>query len=333
MTTINEHPYNTLTPDRVLDAVESIGYLSDARIFPLNSYENRVYQVGIESADPLIAKFYRPDRWSREQVLEEHSFTQALLDAHIPVVAPIADASGETLHSHAGFMFALFVRRGGHAPELDNLENLYVLGRTLGRIHLQGATQAFANRPDLDVTSFGHNSRELLLSGEWLPGSYARDYQQLSEELLGLIEDRFAQFPQMRKIRLHGDCHPGNILWRDDMPHFVDFDDCRMGPAIQDLWMLTSGDRHQQQQQMAEIIEGYEEFQPFDRRELALIEPLRALRIMYYSAWLARRWKDPAFPMHFPWFNSESYWMEHVMELSELRHSIQADPLQLGHNG
>ncbi|MEH6651736.1 MAG: serine/threonine protein kinase [Motiliproteus sp.] len=361
MSSINQHPYDALTPERVLDAVESVGYWSDARIFPLNSYENRVYQVGIEESQPLIAKFYRPDRWSREQITEEHRFTRDLQDAHIPVVAPLANDTGETIHwldvsddrsdatdpsdtdepsatditpnpDKRGFWFALFARKGGHAPELDNLDNLYVLGRTIGRIHLLGASQPFVTRPDLDVSSFGHNSRQLLLEGKWLPGHYASDYQQVTEELLTLIEQRFADLSDVNKIRLHGDCHPGNILWRDDAPHFVDFDDCRTGPAIQDLWMLLSGDRNQQQRQMIEIIEGYEEFQPFDRRELALIEPLRALRIMHYSAWLARRWKDPTFPLHFPWFNTESYWMEHLMELTELRNAIQAEPLRLSHN-
>jgi len=317
MTTINEHPYNTLTPDRVLDAVESVGYLSDARIFPLNSYENRVYQVGIEAGQPLIAKFYRPDRWSREQILEEHQFTQALKDAHIPVVAPVADSNGETLHQHQGFMFALFERRGGHAPELDNLDNLYVLGRTLGRIHLLGATQTFNHRPELDVVSFGHSSRELLLNGQWLPGTYASDYQHLSEEILGLIEQRFAQFPQMRKIRLHGDCHPGNILWRDDAPHFVDFDDCRMGPAVQDLWMLLAGQPAEQKAQLADILEGYAQFANFEPAEAALIEALRALRMIHYAAWLARRWHDPAFPRAFPWFGEPRYWERHVAELEE----------------
>jgi Ser/Thr protein kinase RdoA (MazF antagonist) len=327
--TTNAHPYDALTPDTVLDAVESVGYWSDARIFPLNSYENRVYQVGIEEAEPLIAKFYRPERWSREQIEEEHRFTEALKQAHIPVVAPLANDDGETVHLHNGFLFALFPRQGGHAPELDNLDNLYILGRTLGRIHLLGAAKNFVHRPALDVLSFGHRSRDYLLKHRWLPGHYASDYQHLSAELLELIEQKFASIDGLRNIRLHGDCHPGNILWRDEAPHFVDFDDCRSGPAIQDLWMLISGERHQQQQQLVEIIDGYEEFQPFDRRELALIEPLRALRIMNYSAWLARRWQDPAFPMHFPWFNSESYWMEHLMELTELRASIRAEPLQL----
>lgn len=353
MTDINQHPYNALTPERVLDAVESVGYWSDARIFPLNSYENRVYQVGIEEGQPLIAKFYRPDRWSREQIAEEHSFTRDLHDAHIPVVPPLTNDDGETIHwldltdkqgaddqsaddtggpKNSGFWFTLFARKGGHAPELDNLDNLYVLGRTIGRIHLLGSSQPFVTRPDLDVTTFGHNSRQLLLQGKWLPADYASDYQQVTEEILALIEQRFAELSGVNKIRLHCDCHPGNILWRDDAPHFVDFDDCRTGPAIQDLWMLISGDRNQQQRQLIEIIEGYEEFQPFDRRELALIEPLRALRIMHYSAWLARRWQDPTFPLHFPWFNTESYWMEHLMELTELRSAIQAEPLRLSHN-
>ncbi|WP_421864372.1 serine/threonine protein kinase [Motiliproteus sp.] len=326
----SQHPYDALSPDAVIDAVESAGFWSDARVFALNSYENRVYQVGIEEGEPLIAKFYRPERWSEAQILEEHRFTQALADNHIPVIAPIRNADGNSLFEHGGFQFALFARRGGHAPELDNLDNLYVLGRTLGRIHLQGAAKPFEHRPTLDTQSFGHASREFLLDNNWLPKHYASDYQHLTAELLELIEQRFADIEQLRLIRLHGDCHPGNILWRDDAPHFVDFDDCRSGPAIQDLWMLISGDQQQQRLQMSEIIEGYEEFQPFDRRELALIEPLRALRIMHYSAWLARRWQDPAFPLHFPWFNSESYWMEHLMELTELRSTIQAEPLQLG---
>ena len=335
--TTNHHPYDALTPDCVLDAVESIGYLSDARVFALNSYENRVYQVGIEDTEPLIAKFYRPDRWSLEQIEEEHRFTRALYDADIPVVPPLIDQDGNSVHrcqaAEQQFWFALFARRGGHAPELDNLDHLYILGRTLGRIHLVGSAQAFSHRPMLDALSFGHHSRAFLLDNRWLPLQHAGDYQQLSAEVLTLVEQRFAEHSDIRRIRLHGDCHPGNILWRDDAPHFVDFDDCRSGPAVQDLWMLLSGDRPQQQQQLAEILEGYEEFQPFDRRELALIEPLRALRIMHYSAWLARRWQDPAFPLHFPWFNTESYWMEHLMELAELRHSIALEPLQVGHNG
>ncbi len=324
------HPYETLTPDAVLDSVESMGYLSDARILTLNSYENRVYQVGIEEQQPLIAKFYRPQRWSREQILEEHQFTQALENADLPVVPPMSDDKGNSLHHHGGFDFALFPRRGGHAPELDNLDNLYVLGRTMGRIHLVGNSLTFNHRPTIDVHSFGHMSRQYLLDQQWLPADMAYEYQQVSEELLTLVEKAFASVNGLELIALHGDCHPGNILWRDDTPNFVDFDDCRMGPAIQDLWMLLSGDYNQQTIQINELIEGYEEFLPFNRAELQLVEPLRALRIMHYAAWLARRWLDPAFPTHFPWFNTHSYWLGHLMELRGLCQSVQLPPLQVG---
>ncbi|WP_207061253.1 serine/threonine protein kinase [Motiliproteus sp. SC1-56] len=325
-----DHPYNALTPDTVLDAVESVGYLSDARILALNSYENRVYQVGIEGETPLVAKFYRPGRWSEAQILEEHRFTRALAEADIPVVPPLESPDGESLYCHAGFCFALFARRGGHAPELDNLDNLYVLGRTLGRIHQLGAARAFEHRPALDSLEFGHRSRAFLVENQWLPPAIAYEYQALTAELLERIEARFAGVDRLQTLRLHGDCHPGNILWRDEAPHFVDFDDCRQGPAIQDLWMLISGDRASQTQQMAELIEGYEEFRPFNRAELALIEPLRALRSLHYSAWLARRWEDPAFPLHFPWFNTEAYWMEQLMEVRELHQAVTRPPLQLG---
>ncbi len=326
----NHHPYESLTPDTVLDAVESLDYLSDARILALNSYENRVYQVGIEEQPPLIAKFYRPDRWNAEQILEEHRFSQALADADIPVVPPLRDEQGKTLHSYGGFDFALFPRRGGHAPELDNLDNLYILGRTLGRIHLVGQAQSFQHRPALDILSFGHHSRRFLIEGGWLPEDQRYEYQRVTAELLELIEEAFGRVDSLVSIRLHGDCHPGNILWRDDTPHFVDFDDCRSGPAVQDLWMMISGDRNQQSLQINELVEGYEEFLPFNRAELQLIEPLRALRIMHYAAWLARRWQDPAFPTHFPWFNSHAYWLGHVMELRELVDAIQRPPLQVG---
>jgi len=330
MSVDHAHPYATLSPDRVLDAVESLGYLSDARVFALNSYENRVYQVGIEEAAPLVAKFYRPERWSDAAIREEHQFSQTLADAEIPVVPPIRDAQGETLFEFGGFRFALFRRHGGHAPELDNLDNLYTLGATLGRIHALGASAKFIHRPALDSYSFGHQSRAFLLEHDWVPTEQRYEYTRLTEELLDLIESRFARIDRLRTIRLHGDCHPGNILWRDDAPNFVDFDDCRTGPAVQDLWMLISGDHQQQQLQLGEILEGYETYHPFNRAELQLIEPLRALRIMHYCAWLARRWEDPAFPLHFPWFNTPAYWMEHLMELRELHAALQRPSLQLG---
>ena len=319
------HPYQLLTPDLVLDAVEANGYLSDARILALNSYENRVYQVGIEGSTPLIAKFYRPERWSDAQILEEHQFTQALKELEISVVPPLADAAGHTLRHYQGFRFALYPRQGGHAPNLDDFDALLSLGRSLGRIHALGQTQAFAARPALDVQSFGRDSYQFLLDNGFIPASLRESYHSLGADLLKGCDALFARV-KYRPIRLHGDCHPGNILWRDE-PHFVDFDDARMGPAVQDLWMLLSGERDQQTAQLAELLEGYREFCDFDLAELALIEALRSLRIMHYSAWLARRWGDPAFPHHFPWFNTERYWGEHILELREQLAALNEPPL------
>ncbi len=311
------HPYARLDPDLVMDAVESLGLLCDARVFALNSYENRVYQVGIDEQAPLIAKFYRPERWSEAQIGEEHALLQELAAADLPVVAPWASESGATLHHYQGFRFTLFPRRGGQAPELDNPDNLSTLGRCLGRIHAIGAARPFRERPQLDTESYGHRSRQLLLDGGFLTGDLRKRYERLSTQLLERCEALITRQPDLRRLRLHGDCHVGNILWRDNAPHFVDFDDARMGPAVQDLWMLLSGDPHQQQAQLSEIVEGYEEFFEFDRRELRLVEALRTLRLMHYSAWLASRWQDPAFPASFPWFNSDSYWQRHLKELEE----------------
>ncbi len=313
------HPYELLTPDLVLDAIDSTGYLTDARILALNSYENRVYQVGIEGGNPLIAKFYRPDRWSDAQILEEHRFTAALKELEISVVPPLLDDNGNSLREFQGFRFALYPRQGGHAPNLDDFDALLSLGRTLGRIHALGQAQPFAHRPALDIQSFGRDSYEFLLGNEFIPASLRESYRTLGERVFARVK--------YTPIRLHGDCHPGNILWRDEVPHFVDFDDARMGPAIQDLWMLLSGEREQQTLQLSEILEGYREFCDFDLAELALIEALRSLRIMHYSAWLARRWTDPAFPHHFPWFNSERYWGEHILELREQLAALQEPTL------
>ena len=330
MTQSPAHPYEALSPDLVLDAVESCGYLSDARVLALNSYENRVYQVGIEDASPLIAKFYRPQRWSDAQILEEHTFTQALHELEISVVPPIADADGNTLRTfaHQGnpFRFALYPRQGGHAPNLDDYDQLLSLGRVLGRIHALGRARPFIERPSLDVQSFARDSYSFLLENDFIPPSLRESYRSLGADLIRRLEDRFAQ-THFTPIRLHGDCHPGNILWRDDAPHFVDFDDARNGPAVQDLWMLLSGEREQQSLQLAEILDGYREFCDFDLAELNLIEALRTLRIMHYSAWLARRWDDPAFPRHFPWFNTERYWGEHILELREQLAALYEPPL------
>ncbi len=320
------HPYAKLTPDLVLDAVEACGYLSDARILALNSYENRVYQVGIEGESPLIAKFYRPERWTDEQIIEEHEFTQALKDLEISVVPPMLDEAGKSLREFAGFRFALYLRQGGHAPNLDDFDALLSLGRTLGRIHALGKARLFKHRPTLNLQSFARDSYDYLITNDFIPSGLKIAYQTLGADLISRCEAIFARV-KYTPIRLHGDCHPGNILWRDEAPHFVDFDDARNGPAIQDLWMLLSGDREQQTAQLSEVLDGYQEFCDFDFAELPLIEALRTLRIMHYSAWLARRWTDPAFPHHFPWFNSERYWAEHILELREQLAALQEPPL------
>ncbi len=321
------HPFDTLTPDLVLDAVESIGYLSDARVLALNSYENRVYQVGIEDETPLIAKFYRPGRWSDAAILEEHQFSLELAEREVPVVAPL-ERDGSTLFEHAGFRFALFPRRGGRAPEPGNLDQLYRLGQLLGRMHAVGANRPFEHRETLGVQNFGHDSLCTLLEGGFVPRSLLPAYESVARDLLKRVEDVFAS-TNFTPIRLHGDCHPGNILARDDAFYLVDLDDCRMGPAVQDLWMMLAGERHERLGQLAELVDGYNEFHDFTPRELPLIEALRALRLMHYSAWLARRWDDPAFPMSFPWFGSERYWGDQVLILREQMSALQEEPLRL----
>lgn len=326
--TPQSHPYEKLSPDLVMDAVEANGYLTDARILALNSYENRVYQVGIEGGSPIIAKFYRPDRWTREQIIEEHEFSQALKDLEISVVPPSPNDQGETLRDFAGFNFALYLRQGGHAPNLDDFDALVSLGRTLGRIHALGKAKLFAHRPSISVKTFARESYEFLLSNNFIPTALHEAYRTLGADLIQRCDTIFSRV-NYSPIRLHGDCHPGNILWRDEVPHFVDFDDARNGPAIQDLWMLLSGEREQQTAQLSEILDGYQEFCDFDFAELPLIEALRTLRIMHYSAWLARRWTDPAFPKHFPWFNTERYWAEHILELREQLAALQEPPLVL----
>lgn len=327
--TSSPHPYESLSPDRVLDSVEGLGWRSDARIFALNSYENRVYQVGIEGDRPVIVKFYRPDRWSQEQIQEEHDFAQELADLDIPAVPPLRLGGGRSQHHFDGFTFAVFPHLRGRAPELDNMDDLLVMGRFLGRVHLCGCQQPFVHRRTLSAQRFGEDSREYLLTNDFIPDSLREAYDTVTRDLLDTIYRQLAEIGELDSVRLHGDCHPGNVLWQGETPWFVDFDDAMNGPAIQDLWMLLSGDRDQRQGQLLELIEGYNEFHHFRPRELALVEPLRTLRIMHYSAWLARRWDDPAFPMSFPWFNTERYWAEHVLELREQRAALDEPPLRL----
>ena len=321
-------PFGPLTPDFILSAVEAAGLRCDGRLLTLNSYENRVYQVGIEDGTPLIAKFYRPERWSDAQILEEHAFSLELQAAEISVVAPLVDAGGRTLHEFDGFRFALFQRRGGHPPELDNFDNLLVLGRTLGRIHAVGRAGKFKHRQLITVERMLTQSREFLLEG-FIPKSLVPAYSTLTTDLLQTVSAIYAEVKTGDMIRLHGDCHVGNILWRDDTAHFVDLDDCCTAPAIQDLWMFLSGERSYRELQLAELIEGYTEFCDFDPRQLRWLEALRTLRLTHYAAWLARRWNDPAFPHSFTWFNTERYWSDHVLELREQLSALQEDPLRL----
>lgn len=312
----NAHPFEVLTPEFILNAVEAEGLLSDGRIFPLNSYENRVYQIGIEEASPVIAKFYRPERWSVAQIQEEHDFSYELESHELPVVTPVRSANGNSIRSFEGFNFALYVRKGGHAPELDNLDNLFVLGRFMGRIHAVSSTRPFEHRPVINLQTYGYECVEFV-AANFIPASLQAAYQSLTTDLLAVLQAKIDSDYHQSLIRTHGDCHIGNMLWRDDNVHFVDFDDARMAPAIQDLWMLLSGDRHSRVLQLVEIVEGYNEFFDLPLNQLQWIEPLRALRMLHYCAWLARRWQDPAFPRNFPWFNTERYWGQHILEIRE----------------
>jgi Ser/Thr protein kinase RdoA (MazF antagonist) len=331
---MSSHPYETLTPDVVMDALASVGLRGDGRLMALGSYENRVYQAHLE--DPaqghmaVVAKFYRPNRWSEAQILEEHAFAAELAEAEVPVVAPLA-LEGRTLHQFGGFAFSVCPRRGGRAPELDDSEVLEWIGRFLARIHIVGAARPFATRPALDAQSFGLEPRDWLLTHEMIPLDVQSAWEKHCAKALAMIDATplgHGAAGGIRMIRLHGDCHPGNILWTPgEGPHFVDLDDARTGPAVQDLWMLLSGERAQRQRQLGAVVDGYETMREFDREELALIEPLRTLRLIHYSAWLARRWDDPIFPINFPWFGSSDYWQGQVLMLQEQIEAMEEAPL------
>jgi Ser/Thr protein kinase RdoA (MazF antagonist) len=324
-------PYAGLTPDRVLDAVESIGYVVDGRLLALNSYENRVYQVGIEDASPLIAKFYRAGRWSDAAILEEHRFALELAEHEIPAVPPLI-ANGTTLQRFHQYRFSLTPRRGGRAPELDDPDVLERIGLLLGRLHLVGETDRFAHRPELTIERFGSEPSAYVLENRWVPPELAPAYRGVVAHALDEVRACFERAGAYLRIRLHGDCHRGNILWTDDGGHFVDLDDALIGPAVQDLWMLLSGERTEMTLQLGHVLEGYEQFRDFDSRELHLIEALRTLRQIHYAAWLARRWRDPAFPAAFPWFDSQHFWQNHVLALREQIAAMQEGPLLLGFN-
>jgi Ser/Thr protein kinase RdoA (MazF antagonist) len=338
------HAYESLTPDVVMDALASAGLYGDGRQLALSSYENRVYQLHLEDGPAVVAKFYRPERWSEAQILEEHAFAAELMAAEIPVVGPLT-LNGTTLNHFGGFAFSVSPSRGGRPPELDDPDVLEWIGRFLARIHTVGAAKPFAHRPALDLQTFGVDSREWLLKHDKVPLDVQSAWEKASLSAIDLIAgyaclarargSKGSESEPVKILRLHGDCHPGNILWTPldaaasagPGPHFVDLDDARSGPAVQDLWMLLSGDRQQRQRQLGALVDGYEQFREFDRRELALIEPLRTLRLIHYSAWLARRWEDPAFPINFPWFGSSDYWQGQVQMLEEQMEAMQEDPL------
>jgi len=322
-------PFSTLTPDSLLDALEHVGLRPDGRLLALNSYENRVYQVFMEEGAPLVVKFYRAGRWSDAAIGEEHAFVRELALREIPVVAPL-EIGGHTLHLYQDLRFAVFPRQSGRAPEFDSAQILEWMGRFIGRIHAVGALERFAERPALDIRTFGEEPRDFLRASGFLPPELADVYFGVVDQALDGARRCFDRAGLVATLRLHGDCHVGNVLWTEGEergPHFVDFDDARMGPAVQDLWMLLSGERADQVRQLADVLAGYEDFFEFDSRELHLVEALRTLRLIHYAGWLARRWDDPAFPAAFPWFNTQRYWQDRILELREQIALMDEPPL------
>jgi len=318
--------FSDLTPDLILDALDAVGVRGDGRMLALNSYENRVYLVYVEDGPDVVVKFYRPARWTDEQILEEHQFAAELVAAEIPVIAP-TESNGQTLHSTHGYRLALYPRAGGRAPELDDPDVLEWLGRFLGRIHAVGAAKKFSTRPTIDAQSYAVEPREYLLGSGFIPLELVEPWTAAVDQCIEAVNQAFERAQDVALIRVHGDCHMGNVLWTDDGPHFVDLDDARHGPAIQDLWMLLSGDKASMTRQFCDVLAGYEDFAEFDRRELSLLEPLRTLRLIHYSAWIARRWHDPAFPAAFPFFESHRYWQDRILELREQIGAMAEEPL------
>ena len=322
---MDAHPFSRLTPDAVLDAVAAAGFSPDGRLLGLNSYENRVYQVWLDEREgasgAVVAKFYRPGRWSDAQIDEEHAFARELAEREIPVVAPLKSLRFND------FRIAIYPRRGGRAPELGDAQTLRWIGRFIGRIHAAGSTRAFEHRGALNAQTFGHEPRAFLLGTSFIPPDLLDAWKAVTQQALQSVERCYERAGDVRSLRLHGDCHVGNILWTDAGPHFVDLDDARMGPALQDLWMLLSGDRASMARELGDVLAGYEDFAELDRRELHLLEALRTLRLIHYSAWIARRWDDPAFPAAFPWFNTQRYWQDRILELREQISLMDEEPL------
>ncbi len=329
----NPIDFSNLSPDCVFDAMHAQGFHCDGRLLALNSYENRVYQLGMDDASPLVVKFYRPLRWSDAQIKEEHQFVTQLEAAEIPVVPALPDANGNSLREFSGFRFAVFARQGGRAPELDRAGTLEWIGRFLGRIHAVGAQESYQHRPKINQQTYGDASLEYLLQHNFIPPDILNAYEATARMMLAAVSNAYQQAGEVQNLRLHGDCHMGNVLWTEvgthPGPHFVDFDDSRMGPAMQDLWMLLSGSRQEMQEQLCDILMGYEDFHSFNPAELHLIEALRSLRLLHYSAWLAQRWTDPAFKQAFPWFNTQRYWQDRILEMCEQIALMDEAPLRV----
>ena len=319
--------FQTLSPEQMLDAVEGCDIRCDGRFLALNSYENRVYRIGVEDGPPIVVKFYRPNRWSREAILEEHRFTQELSENEVPVIAPLAKEDGDTLYESKGFLFALYPCQGGRAPELDNPDHLEMLGRFIGRIHAIGGADSYHHRPDISIDSYVLSPSKYLLENRFIPDHLCEAWSTLIEALVAQMQACIERAGQIPLIRLHGDFHHGNVLWTDDGPHIVDFDDARTGPAIQDIWMFLSGDRSYMTARLGDILEGYTQFYDFDPAELHLVEVLRTLRLIHHCGWLAGRWQDPAFPQAFPWFNTLQYWEQQVLNLREQQVLLNEPPL------
>ncbi|MGB3726660.1 MAG: serine/threonine protein kinase [Glaciecola sp.] len=325
---MSDFTFEGLTPTLILDAIESLEIYVSSGLLALNSYENRVYQFATEDHGRLVAKFYRPQRWSNLQIQEEHDFSLELQGHELPVVAPM-QFNGKTLHDYMGYRFALFPSVGGRQFEVDNLDQLEWMGRLIGRIHATSAKQAFKHRFSININEYLHEPKTTLQNSPLVPSHLHTPFFTILDHVIHHAEQQYNEaISKVTIIRLHGDCHPGNILWRDG-PMFVDLDDCRSGPAIQDLWMMLAGDRQQQHMQLETLVEAYEEFSEFNTAELALIEPLRALRMVHYMAWLCKRWEDPAFPRAFPWFGEDKYWENQILALKEQLSALQQAPISL----
>ena len=320
--------FSALTPDLIIDGLESAGFTVDSGLLALNSYENRVYQFHDDKLVKYVTKFYRPQRWQLDNIYEEHQFSFELAEQELPIVAPL-QVNGKSLFEYQGYYFTVFPCRGGRIFEVDNLNQLEWMGRFIGRIHAVSSQANFQYRPSFNTDELLLQARETILQSNYVPRGLLTAFTTILDHVIAVAVEQYLPAKTMTQIRLHGDCHAGNILWRDEGPHFVDLDDCRTGPAVQDLWMMLSGDRQQQLLQLDTLLMGYDEFFTFETEQLILVESLRTMRLVNYMAWLCKRWQDPAFPQSFPWFNTEKYWEQQILMLKEQMSALQQPPLSL----